>query len=84
MEVLIREYSSCHEGELAGLAWWKFHSTDLSGRRATVDFRLVVQKLRREFMHAQKFPIQNSRPKCERMCGLSAQFLDNQLEITVA
>ena len=60
----------------------------------TVDFQLVVQKLRREFTHAQnflfkipaqvractKFPIQNSCPSA-RMRGFSSRFLDNQLEI---
>ena len=46
----------------------------------TLHFRLVVQKLRREFTHAQNF-LFKTPAQSARMRGFSLQFLDNQPEI---
>ena len=46
----------------------------------TLDFRLVVQKLRREFTHAQNFLFKIAAQSA-RMREFSSQFLDNQPEI---
>ena len=46
----------------------------------SLDFRLVVQKLRREFTHAQNF-LFKIPAQSVRMRELSSQFLDNQPEI---
>ena len=46
----------------------------------TLDFRLVVQKLRREFTHAQYFLFKITAQSA-RMREFSSRFLDNQPEI---
>ena len=46
----------------------------------TLDFRLAVQKLRREFTHVQNFLFKIAAQSA-RMREFSSQFLDNQPEI---
>ena len=55
-------------------------SDESSHRRGTLDFRLVVQKLRREFTHAQDFLFKIAAQSA-RMREFSSRFLDNQPEI---
>ena len=54
----------------------RMHS-QLLQEAATVDFQLVVQKLRREFAHARNFLFKTPA----NVRGFSSRFLDNQLEI---